>query len=117
MVSQLPRLNLEITNYDRSFNYLRDVYEECLKQYLERPQYINTALKLIDNGRKILQSDSEVYTYIAFYGAQHYYKLVEAFDSLNIAQFSDRNIEIISYGCGAATDVCSLISYCRSKNC
>ena len=115
MVSQLPRLNLKIANYNQSFNYLKDVYEECLKQYLERPQSINTALKSINNGRKILQSDSEVCTYIAFYGAQHYYKLVEAFDSLNISQFSDRNVEIISYGCGAATDVCSLISYCHSK--
>ena len=69
MVSQLPRLNLKIANYNQSFNYLTDVYEECLKQYLEHPQSINTVLKSINNGRKILQSDSEVYTYIAFYGA------------------------------------------------
>ena len=77
MVSQLPRLNLKIANYNQSFNYLTDVYEECLKQYLEHPQSINTVLKSINNGRKILQSDSEVCTYIAFYGAQHYYKLVK----------------------------------------
>lgn len=115
MVSQLPKSNLKVANCNRGFNYLKDVYEDCLKQYLERPQHISTALESINNGRKILETDSEVYTYIAFYGAQHYYKLVEAFDSLNISQFSDRNIEIISYGCGAATDVCSLISYCRSK--
>lgn len=115
MVNQLSRLKLNTDNQNKSFDYLRDVYEDCLKQYLERPQYIGTVLDSINNGRKILQHDSEVSTYIAFYGAQHYYKLIETFESLNISQFSDHNIEIISYGCGAATDICSLISYCRSK--
>jgi hypothetical protein len=111
MVSQL----LKIITVKPSFDYIKNVYEPCLERYLKNPQTIRNAINSINNGRKILQSNEEVDTYIAFYGAQHYYKLVEAFDALDISRFCDRELEIISYGCGAATDTCSLISYCRSK--
>ena len=98
------------------FNYIRDIYEACLNKYLQESQNLSNALKSIDNGRKILNSDKEVDTYISLYGAHHYYKLVEAFDALNLERFSNSYIETISYGCGAATDTCSLISYCHSNN-
>ncbi len=32
-----------------------------------------------------------------------------------MSRFCDSQLEIFSYGCGAATDTCSLISYCRAK--
>lgn len=111
MVSQLPRVSPVKPNFD----YIKDVYEVCLERYLQNPQNVVNALNLINNGRKILETEQEVDTYIAFYGAQHYYKLVEAFDALDMSRFCDREIEIFSYGCGAATDTCSLISYCQTK--
>lgn len=111
MVSQLERISL----VKPDFNYIKDVYEVCLAKYLADPKTVSDALRLIGNGRKILQSDKEVNTYIAFYGAHHYYKLVEAFDALDMSIFCNQKLEVISYGCGAATDTCSLISYCRSK--
>jgi hypothetical protein len=86
-----------------------------LERYLRNSKNVGDALNSINNGRKILESDEEVDTYIAFYGAQHYYKLMEAFDAIDMSKFCDRELEIFSYGCGAATDICSLISYCRSK--
>ncbi|BAU65735.1 hypothetical protein STA3757_31260 [Stanieria sp. NIES-3757] len=115
MVSQLPKVSPIKPNFD----YIKDVYEPCLEKYLScnNQSCVNwqTVRDAIQNGRKIIQSDDEVDTYIAFYGAHHYYKLVEAFDALAISKFCDQELEIISYGCGAATDTCSLISYCRSK--
>jgi hypothetical protein len=111
MVSQLLRVNPVKPNFD----YIKDVYEVCLERYRQNPQSISNALNSINNGRKILISDEEVDTYIAFYGAHHYYKLVEAFDALDMSRFRDQQLEIFSYGCGAATDTCSLISYCRPK--
>jgi hypothetical protein len=111
MVSQLSK----VSPVTPSFDYIKDVYEPCLEQYLKNPQNLPNALNSINNGRKILEFNEEVDTYIAFYGAQHYYKLVEAFDALNMSTFCDRELEIFSYGCGAATDICSLISYCCSK--
>lgn len=117
MVSQLLRLNLDTSSYDSSFSYIRDVYEVCLERHCKNLNYNSwrNAHEIIQRGRKVLQSEEEVDTYIAFYGAHHYYKLVEAFDALNILSFRDRELEIISYGCGAATDICTLISYCYSK--
>lgn len=111
MVSQLERISLNPVK--PNFNYIKDVYEVCLEKYLAAPKTVNSALGLIDHGRKILQSDEEVDTYIAFYGAQHYYKLIEAFNALDLSRFYDQKLKIISYGCGAATDTCSLINYCR----
>jgi hypothetical protein len=111
MVSQLPR----VSSVKPDFNYIKDIYKVCLERYLKNPQTVSNALNSLNNGRKILESDEEVDTYIAFYGAHHYYKLVEAFDALDLSTFCDRQLEIFSYGCGAATDTCSLISYCRSK--
>ena len=99
-----------------NFNYIKDVYEVCLNRYLQHPQNLSNALKYINNGRKILTSEKEVDTYISLYGAHHYYKLIEAFDALNLNRFNNTCIETISYGCGAATDTCSLISYCYTKN-
>ncbi len=111
MVSQL----LKISPIKPSFDYIKDIYESCLERYLQNPKNMGYALDSINNGRKILESDDEVDTYIAFYGAHHYYKLVEAFHALDMSRFCDRQLEIFSYGCGAATDTCSLISYCRAK--
>jgi hypothetical protein len=111
MVSQL----LRISPIKPSFDYIIDIYEVCLKRYLQNPKNVSNALNSINNGRKILLSNEEVDTYIALYGAHHYYKLVEAFDALDISKFDEQQLEIFSYGCGAATDTCSLISYCRSK--
>jgi hypothetical protein len=113
MVSQLPR----VSSIKPSFDYIKDVYEVCLERYRANTSYGNwqNAQDTIKKGRKILQSNEEVDTYIAFYGAHHYYKLVEAFDALDISRFCDSQLEIFSYGCGAATDTCSLISYCRSR--
>ncbi|MEM8721607.1 MAG: hypothetical protein AAGE84_20315 [Cyanobacteria bacterium P01_G01_bin.39] len=63
-----------------------------------------------------MQSEKEVDAYIAFYGAQHYYKLEEAFKALDILkEFNEQQLNIFSYGCGAATDTCSLISYCKTQ--
>lgn len=112
MVSQIGR----VSSVKNNFDYLKDVYESCLERYLQNHKKIGDALNLINHGRKILQSDEELDTYIAFYGAHHYYKLVEAFDALALSIFGDRELEIVSYGCGAATDTCSLISYCHSKS-
>lgn len=114
MVSQLKKTS-PVNPVKADFNYLKDVYEVCLKKYLANRKTVSSALELIDHGRKILQSNEEVDTYIAFYGAQHYYKLIEAFNALDLSIFCDQKLKIISYGCGAATDTCSLISYCRSK--
>ncbi len=114
MVSQLEKIS-PVNPVNPDFNYIKDVYEVCLKKYLANPKTVSSALRLIDHGRKILQYNEEVDTYIAFYGAQHYYKLIEAFNALDMSIFCDQKLEIISYGCGAATDACSLISYCRSK--
>lgn len=107
MVSQLSRVN----SVKPSFNYIRDVYEVCLKKYISNK---GSSFRSIDYGRKILQFEEEVDAYIAFYGAQHYYKLVEAFKALDISRFQFHQLDILSYGCGAATDTCSLISYCRT---
>lgn len=111
MVSQL----LRVSPVKPDFNYIKDVYEVCLEKYLQNPQKVFDVINSINHGRKILISNEEVDTYIAFYGIQHYYKLIEAIDALDISKFEDKQLEIFSYGCGAATDTCSLISYCRSK--
>ena len=112
MVSQLSRVNSVKPN----FNYIRDVYEVCLERYRQNPRKDSITFDSIARGRKALEFEEEVDAYIAFYGAHHYYKLVETFDALNISQFGDSKIDIISYGCGAATDTCSLISYCQSQH-
>ncbi len=75
MVSQL----LKISPIKPSFDYIKDIYESCLERYLQNPKNMGYALDSINNGRKILESDDEVDTYIAFYGAHHYYKLVDRF--------------------------------------
>ncbi len=113
MVSQLSRVSRVKPNFD----YIKNVYEVCLESYRNNINYRSwqDAQNAIQKGRKILESDEEVDIYIAFYGAHHYYKLVEAFDALDMPRFRDQQLEIFSYGCGAATDTCSLISYCRSK--
>lgn len=108
MVNQLSRVSL--TN--PTFNYIRDIYEVCLEKYLNNK---SSTFSSINHGRKILQFEEEVDAYIAFYGAQHYYKLEEAFKALNISRFHNQQLNIFSYGCGAATDTCSLISYCRKQ--
>lgn len=112
MVNQISKNILVQDN----FNYIRDIYEVCLKRYSQYPDNISNALNSINNGRKILNSEKEVDTYISLYGAHHYYKLVEAFDALNLNRFNNTYVETISYGCGAATDTCSLISYCYTNN-
>ena len=111
MVGQLPKISAVKSN----FEYIKDVYEVCLEKYYDHPKSLGAAMNSVNNGIKILQSEGEVDTYIAFYGAQHYYKLLEAFDVLDILRHYGQKLEIISYGCGAATDTCSLISYCRLK--
>ena len=104
--------NRRILNGNNDFNYIRDVYEVCINKYRQYPFKSSS-----DNrGKKILTSEQEVDTYISFYGARHYYKLIEAFNALNLNRFSNTYIETISYGCGAATDTCCLISYCHTKN-
>lgn len=108
---------LKVSSVQPSFDYIKNVYKVCLQSYLNNTNYGSwqDAQNVIQKGRKILESNEEVDTYIAFYGAHHYYKLVEAFDALDMSRFRDQQLEIFSYGCGAATDTCSLISYCRSK--
>lgn len=108
MVCQIS--NKILVNND--FNYIKDVYEVCINKYRQYPFKLSS----IDRGKKILTSEKEVDTYISLFGAYHYHKLIEAFDALNINRFSNAYIEIISYGCGAATDTCCLISYCHTKN-
>lgn len=108
MVSQLSR----VSSVKPSFDYIKDVYEVCLEKYLNDR---SCTFSSIDHGRKILQFEEEVDAYIAFYGAQHFYKLEEAFKELDILRFHNQQLDILSYGCGAATDTCSLISYCRSQ--
>ena len=108
MVCQIS--NKILINND--FNYIRDVYEVCINKYRQYPSKLSS----IDRGKKILTSEKEVDTYISLFGAHHYYKLIEAFDALNLNRFSNTYIETISYGCGAATDTCCLISYCYTKN-
>lgn len=109
MVSQISK----VSSVKPTFNYIKDVYEVCLEKYFSNRC---STFKSINHGRKILQFEEEVDAYIAFYGAHHYYKLVEAFDALNLNRFNNTYIETISYGCGAATDTCSLISYCYTNN-
>lgn len=110
MVSQLQK---EFSIQTNNFDYIKDIYEKCLEKYLKNK---SSTFSSIDSGRKILQFEEEVDAYIAFYGAQHYYKLVEAFNALNISNFQLHQLNIVSYGCGAATDTCSLISYCKTLN-
>ena len=108
MVCKISR-NILVKN---DFNYIKDVYEVCINKYRQYPPKPSS-----DNrGKKILTSEQEVDTYISFYGAHHYYKLIETFDALNLNRFSNTYIETISYGCGAATDTCCLIDYCYTKN-
>ncbi|MEM7592231.1 MAG: hypothetical protein AAF383_12045 [Cyanobacteria bacterium P01_A01_bin.83] len=110
MVSQLSIVSAVKPD---NFNYIKDIYEVCLEKYLNNR---NITFSSIDNGRKILQSEKEIDAYIAFYGAQHYYKLESAFNALDILnEFHGQQLNIFSYGCGAATDTCSLISYYRKK--
>ena len=108
MVNQLPK----VSSVRPNFNYIKDVYDVCLDKYLKNK---SSSFSSINYGRKILQSEEEVDAYIAFYGAQHYYKLEEAFKALDISKFQPQKLDILSYGCGAATDTCSLISYCRTR--
>ena len=113
MVSQISKVSFP----EPSFDYITNVYEPSLKKYLNNNNYLRwqDAQNAIEKGRKILEFDEEVDTYIAFYGAHHYYKLIEAFEALDISRFNSGQLEIFSYGCGAATATCSLISYCRER--
>lgn len=113
MVNQITRVN----SVPSCFEYITNVYEPSLSKYQNNNNYSSwkDAQNAIEKGRKILEFDEEVDTYIAFYGAHHYYKLVEAFEALNISRFNSGELEIFSYGCGAATATCSLISYCRER--
>ena len=108
MVCQIS--NKVLVNND--FSYIKDVYEVCINKYLQYP----SKSSYNNRGKKILTSEQEVDTYISFYGAHHYYKLIEVFDALNINRFTNAYIETISYGSGAATDTCCLIDYCYTKN-
>ena len=104
--------------FNPTFNYLNDVYVNCLNKYLENPKYAdnyNLARADINKGRKILRNSEEVDVYIALYGAHHYYKLTSSFEALNLAQFEGKRLEIFSYGCGPATDTCVLINYLVSN--
>ena len=98
-----------------TFNYLEQVYADCLKKYNSQNRNLSQTLADISNGIKILDNDQQVNAYIALYGAQHYYKLVSAFDSLDLSKFVGKTLEIFSYGCGPATDTCVLISHLMSQ--
>lgn len=101
-----------------TFNYLSEVYEDCLGRYLRNPRYkgnYSFALDSISNGRKILTTAEEVDVYIALYGTHHYYKLNSAFDAVDLSRFEGKRLEFFSYGCGPATDTCVLINYLASK--
>ena len=101
-----------------TFNYLEEVYQDCLRRYRNNPKYnvdYPGASNDINKGRKILESDEEVDTYIALYGAHHYYKLISAFDALDLSKFTGKSFDILSYGCGPATDTCVLINYLVSN--
>lgn len=58
-------------------------------------------------------------TYFAFYGASHYYKLSYLLEELfgNLAQSrTNKNIEIIDYGCGQALATTCLIDYLKQNS-
>lgn len=117
MVSQIIRPSQLAFDSNSNFNYLRDVYEDCLNRYRVSNIYSDwkEAQIAIKKGRKVLESQDEIDTYIAFYGAQHYYKLEAAFDALNISSIDSQELEIFCYGCGAGTEPLSLFSYCQEK--
>ncbi len=98
-----------------TFNYLEEVYADCLKKYNSQHRSLRQTLAEISNGTKILDNDEQVNAYIALYGAQHYYKLISAFDTLDLSKFVGRTLEIFSYGSGPATDTCVLINYLISQ--
>ncbi|MGB3757443.1 MAG: hypothetical protein WBA07_13880 [Rivularia sp. (in: cyanobacteria)] len=101
--------------FRHTYNYLEQVYEDCLKKYNSQNRNLRQTLADISNGIKILDNDEQVNAYIALYGAQHYYKLVSAFDTLDLSKFVGKKLELFSYGCGPATDTCVLISYLMSQ--
>lgn len=102
--------------FKSTFNYLEQVYTNCLKEHISRNINLRQTLADIDNGIKILDNNEQVDAYIALYGAQHYYKLVSAFDTLDLSKFVGKTLEIFSYGCGPATDTCVLIKYLMSRS-
>jgi hypothetical protein len=83
-----------------TFNYLEEVYQDCLKKHINNSRYrdLRHTLSDINNGTKVLESDEQVNAYIAFYGAQHYYKLFRAFENLNLFNFVGKSLEIITPG-------------------
>ena len=102
--------------FRHTYNYLQEVYINCLREHIYRNKNLRQTLADIDNGIKILDNNEQVDAYIALYGAQHYYKLVNAFDTLDLSKFIGKTLEIFSYGCGPATDTCVLINYLMSRS-
>ena len=69
----------------------------------------------LDNGRRILSSESECTQYLALYGGRHYHKLSQAYASTKFERIGDKTVEIIDWGCGQALATCVLVDYLIDK--
>jgi hypothetical protein len=85
-------------------------FDNIYKQSVEKAN-LKVPFDNLDYGRKILENEEECQRYIALYGGHHFHKLWLAFSSTNFKYVSQKNIEIIDWGCGQAIATCILIDY------
>lgn len=95
--------------------FIDGIYKPCVEK-CQSIQDIQSVLRILDNGKAVLDDERKCDLYIAFYGGHHFHKLYAAFASTNFPHTESKDIEIIDWGCGQALATCVLIDYLIENN-
>jgi len=95
--------------------FIDGIYKPCVEK-CNSIQDIQSVLRILDNGKEVLDDERKCDLYIAFYGGHHFHKLYAAFASTNFPHTESKDIEIIDWGCGQALATCVLIDYLMENN-
>lgn len=96
------------------YPFLNSLYEHSLQQHIlndYKPNYIS-----ILNGKKILDNESEIVSYLAYYSVHHIAKLKFACNNLDKIKFDSRKLEIIDWGCGQGLASLFFLDYLKRKH-
>ena len=109
------------TNYAYKLKYMDNptfdkVRDLSTRFYRELPQELQDELfEALNRGIDILDSEPQMTTYMFSYGKMHQAKLEYAFGKLSDDFLSEKEINIIDYGCGQALGTMCYADYLRDN--
>jgi len=92
------------------FNTIRDI-----SKMLYLPIKNDNIFHSLQRGVKILEDENQLFAYMHSYGNMHYGKLLSAYETLP-ADFFNKTIRIIDWGCGQGMATMSYLDFLRSRN-